>query len=152
MEGVESYCDNYESGFGEFMTLVNVNPTILEECQLCMHVDHEKKILCDSYIFEFDYDPTCNYYERGKYGCRNFHVTKLPLFNLRLLLLLPSSLHMLDVSCLDNLFSYKIPMHRKYVRHKFVVHRFHDALFALQFLSFRWASSKSQCLAKGVKQ
>ena len=28
-EGVESYCDNYESGFGEVMTLVNVNPTIL---------------------------------------------------------------------------------------------------------------------------
>ena len=44
-------------------------PTISEECQLCMHVDHEEKILCDSYIVEFDYDPTCNYYERGKYGC-----------------------------------------------------------------------------------
>ena len=28
-----------QSGFGEVMTLVNVNPTILEECQLCMHVD-----------------------------------------------------------------------------------------------------------------
>ena len=26
------------------MTLVNVNPTILEECQLCMHVDHVEKI------------------------------------------------------------------------------------------------------------
>ena len=24
------------------MTLVNVNPTILEECQLCMHVDRLK--------------------------------------------------------------------------------------------------------------
>ena len=44
------------------------NPTILEECQLCMHVDHEENILCDSYIVEFDYDPTCNYYERGNYG------------------------------------------------------------------------------------
>ena len=40
LEGVESYCDNYESGFGEVMTLVNVNPTNLEECQLFMHVDH----------------------------------------------------------------------------------------------------------------
>ena len=28
-----------KSGLGEVMTLVNVNPTILEECQLRMHVD-----------------------------------------------------------------------------------------------------------------
>ena len=27
-------CHNIENGFGEVMTLVNVNPTILEECQL----------------------------------------------------------------------------------------------------------------------
>ena len=54
------------------MTLFDDNPTILEECQLCMHVDHEQNSLCDSYIVEFDYDPTCNYYERGKYGGRNF--------------------------------------------------------------------------------
>ena len=47
------------------MTLVNVNPTILEECQLCMHVDRVEFFLCDSYFFEFAYDPTCNYYERG---------------------------------------------------------------------------------------
>ena len=46
------------------MTLVNVNPTISEECQLCMHVDPEENMLCDRYIVEFDYDPTCNYYER----------------------------------------------------------------------------------------
>src|SRR3990170_6994909 len=73
-----------KSGFGEVMTLFDDNPTILEECQLCMHVDHEEKILCNSYIVEFEYDPTCNYYERGKYGCRNFYVTKLPLVMLRL--------------------------------------------------------------------
>ena len=47
------------------MTLVYVDPTILEECQLCMHVEQEEKFLCDSYIVEFDYDPTCNYYDRG---------------------------------------------------------------------------------------
>ena len=39
-----------KSGFGEVMTLVNVNPTILEECQLCMHVDRVKNMLCDSYF------------------------------------------------------------------------------------------------------
>ena len=38
-----------KSGFGEFMTLVNVNPTILGECQLCMHVDRVENMLRDSY-------------------------------------------------------------------------------------------------------
>ena len=117
------------------MTLVNVNPTILEECQLRMHVDRVENMLRDSYIVEFAYDPTCNYYERGKYGCRNFHVTKLPLVMLRLLSSLSSSLHMLGLVCVDNLFAYKMPMHRKYVRLRYVCHVFHDALFVLQFLS-----------------
>ena len=35
-----------KSGFGEVKTLVNLNPTILEECQLCMHVDHVKNMFC----------------------------------------------------------------------------------------------------------
>ena len=69
LESVQSYEFFYESGFGEVMTLVDVNPTILEDCKTFMHVDHEEKKLCDSYIVEFYYDPTCNYYERGKYGC-----------------------------------------------------------------------------------
>ena len=47
-----SVCNNIESGFGEVMTLANVNPTILEECQLHMHVDHVENMLCDSYIVE----------------------------------------------------------------------------------------------------
>ena len=85
----------------------------------------------DSYIVEFEYDPTCNYYERGKYGCRNFHVTKLPLFLLRLILFLSSPLHMLGFACLDNLLAYKMPMHRKYVRLRCVYHVFYDALFVL---------------------
>ena len=101
-----------------------------------MHVDSEEKIIYDSYIIEFAYDPTCNYYDRGKYGCRNFHVTKLPLVMLRLLLFLSCSLHMLVFACLNNLFSYKTPMHRKYVRLRCACHVFYDALFVLQFLSF----------------
>ena len=32
-------CNNIESGFGEAMTLVDDNPTIFEERQLCMHVE-----------------------------------------------------------------------------------------------------------------
>ena len=87
LESVQSYDFFYKSGLGDVLTLFDDNPTILEECQLCVHVDHEKYgDLCDSYIVEFEYDPTCNYYERGKYGCRNFHVTKLPLVMWRLLL------------------------------------------------------------------
>ena len=101
-----------------------------------MHVDRVENMLCDSYFVEFAYDPTCNYYERGKYGCRNFHVTKLPLVMLRLLLFLSASLHMLVFACLDNLFTYKMPMHMKYVRLICVCHVFYDALFVLQFLSF----------------
>src|SRR5215216_6271785 len=123
-------CKSIESGFGEVMTFIDVNPTILEDYETFMHVDHEEKILYDSYIIEFDCDATCNYYERGKYGCGNLHVTKLPLFMLRLLLFLSSSLHMLDLACLANLFSYKIPMHRKYVRLKCVCHMFYDSIFA----------------------
>ena len=46
------------------MTSVDVNHIILEDYKTFMHVDHKNKILFDSYIVEFDYDPTCNYYER----------------------------------------------------------------------------------------
>ena len=136
LESVQSYEIFDKSGFGEVMTLVNVNPTILEECQLSIHVDRVKNVFCDSYIVEFAYDPTCSYYERGKYGRRNFHVTKLPLFMLRLLSSLSSSLHMLVFACLDNLFAYKMHMHRKYVILKYVCHMFYDALFVFQLLSF----------------
>ena len=118
------------------MTLFDDNPTILEGCQRCTPVDHKGKILYDSYNIEFDYDPTCNYYERGKDGCRNFCVTRLPLVMLRLLLFLSSSLHMLVFACLNNLFSYKMPMHRKYVRLKLVFHMLYDVVFVFQLLSF----------------
>jgi len=119
----------YESGIGEVMALVDVNPTILEDYKTFMHVDHEEKILYDFYIVEFEYDPTCNYYERGKYSFRNFHVIKLPLVMLRPSMFYHFPLHTLDISCLDNLVTYKMPMHRKYVRLKCVCHIFHDALF-----------------------
>ena len=136
LEYVQSYAIFEKSGFREVMTLVNDNPTILEECQLYMHVDRVENMLCDSYFVEFAYDPTCNYYEKGNYGCRSFHVTKLLLFMLRLLSSLCSSLHMLVFACLGNLFAYKMPMHRKYVRLICVCHVFYDALFVLQFFSF----------------
>ena len=71
-ESVQSYEFFDKCGFGEVMTLVDVNPTILEDYKTFMHVDHEEDISYDSYIVEFDYDPTGNYYEREKYGYRSF--------------------------------------------------------------------------------
>ena len=53
LESDQSYDFFYESGFGEVMILFDDNPTILEECQLCMHVDHVENMLCDSYIVQF---------------------------------------------------------------------------------------------------
>ena len=50
LENIQSYEIFEKSGFREVMTLVNVNPTILEECQLCMHVDRVENMLCDSYF------------------------------------------------------------------------------------------------------
>ena len=70
-----------------------------------MHADHKENIFYDSYIVGFEY------YERGKYGYRNFHATQLPLLMFKLLMLHSSYLHMLDIACLDNLFSYKMHMH-----------------------------------------
>ena len=84
-------CNTIKSVFGRVSTLGNKDPTILENYKFFMQVDHREIIVYDSYIVEFVYDPTCNYYERGKYGYRNLHVTKLPLFMLRLLLFLSSS-------------------------------------------------------------
>ena len=60
LEYVQSYDIFDKTGFGEVMTLVNVNPTILEESQLQMHVDCFENISCDSYFVEFAYDPTSN--------------------------------------------------------------------------------------------
>ena len=125
--------NNNDSYFVEFApTTINKNDyAYVESNNYFMHVAHDKNVLCDSYIVEFIHEATENYYERGKYGCRNFHVTKLPLVMLRLLLFLSASLHMLVFACLDNLFAYKMPMHRKYVRLRCVFHMLYDALFVL---------------------
>ena len=137
LENVQSYEIFDKSGFGEVMTLANFNPTILEECQLCIHVDRIKHMFCDSYIVEFSYDPTCNYYERGKYGCRNFHVTKIPLYVLKFLKLYLFYLPMLVTLLFLNLFIYKIPFHRKHVRLKCVLYLPLDALFCFKYYFLR---------------
>jgi hypothetical protein len=74
-------------------------------------------------------DATENYYERVKYGFWNFHVTKTPLFILKVPKLLLFYLPMLVTMCFFDLFSYKILMHRKWVRLKCVSYLLLEALF-----------------------
>jgi hypothetical protein len=84
---------------------------------------------CDIYIVKSVHDATENYYEREKYGCWNSHVTKIPLFILKVLKLHLFYLPMLVIMCFIDLFSYKTPMHRKWVRLKCVSYLLLDALF-----------------------
>src|SRR3954464_8095021 len=44
LDNVQSYEVFDKSGFREVMTLFYDNPTILEECELCMHVVHKENI------------------------------------------------------------------------------------------------------------
>ena len=99
-------------------------------------VDRDKHALCDTYIVEFVHDATENYYERGKYGCWNFHATKTPLFILKVLKLILLYLPMLGTLCFFDLFSYKIPIHRKWVRLKCVSYFLIDALLASIHISY----------------
>ena len=114
-----------------------LNPTIFELDKNYVFEDHEKHALCDSYIVEFIHDATENYYERGKYGCRNFHVTKTPLYMLKFLKLHWFYLPMLVTLLFMNLFIYKIPMHRKHVRLKCVLNLLLDALFRFNYYFLR---------------
>src|ERR1041384_7517374 len=92
-------------------------------------VSHEQHDLCESYILDVVHDATENYFERGKFGCRNFPVTKTPLFMLKVLKLLLFHLLMPVTLCFHDLFSYKFPRHRKWVRLKCVSHLLLDARF-----------------------
>ena len=78
-------------------TLLNLLP--LQLIRMTMHETHDKNALCDNYIVEFVHDATGNYYEGGKYGGRNFHVTKTPLYMLKFLKLHLFYLSMLVASC-----------------------------------------------------
>src|SRR4051812_48699417 len=100
------------------MDVLNDEEFCLESLYDYVLVDHEKHALCDGYIVEFVHDATENCYERGKYGCRIFHVRKTPLSMLKILKVLLFYLHMLDTLCFIDLFSFKMPMHRKHVRLK----------------------------------
>src|SRR4051812_34726955 len=94
----------------------------------------EQHDLCDSYILDVVHDATENYFERGKFGYRNFHVTKTPLFMLKVLKLFFFHLPMHVTLCFFDLFSYKMPMHRKWVRLKCVPYFLLDAFFCFKSL------------------
>ena len=134
------------------MILNNIDPTILEFDMNYVLVGHEKHALCDSYIVQFVHDATGNYYERGKYGCRNFHVTKIPLFLLNVLKLLLLYLPMVASLCFFNLFIYKTPMHRKWVGLKCVSYLLLDTLFASIHISYVSIFSNYWAYLKGVKE
>src|SRR5215213_53560 len=77
--------ENNDSYFIEFAaTTINSNDYAYVESNNFMHVTHDKNVSCDSYIVDFVHDATENLYERGQYGCRDFHVTKTPLFLLKI--------------------------------------------------------------------
>ncbi len=105
--------NNNDSYFVEFApTTTNKIDYAYVESNNFMHETHDKNALCDSYIVEFAHDATESYYERGKYGCRNFHVTKTPLYMLKFLKLhwfyLPMLVTLLFMNLLlDALFCFK---------------------------------------------
>src|SRR5215208_5747737 len=127
-----------DSYFVEFApTTTNKIDYAYVESNNFMHETHDKNALCDSYIVEFAHVSTESYYERGKYGCRNFHVTKTPLYVLKFLKLHLFYLPMLVTLLFMNLFIYKIPFHRKHVRLKFVLNLPLDALFCSKYYFLR---------------
>lgn len=130
--------NNNDSYFVEFApTTTNKIDYAYVESNNFMHETHDKNALCDSYIVEFAHVATESYYERGKYGCKNFHVTKTPLYVLKFLKLHLFYLPMLVTLLFMNLFIYKIPMHRKHVRLKCVLNLPLDALFCFKYYFLR---------------
>ena len=86
------------------MTLVDVNPTILEDYKICLHVDHGENILHDSYILELLHDSSEIYYKGGTYACRIFNHIKFPLYVFKVLKLCLFCLPMLVDSYSHNFF------------------------------------------------
>jgi hypothetical protein len=106
-----------------------------------VHVARDRDVLCDSYIVNSIHDATESYYERGKHGFMDLNNIKFPLFMLQILKLHLFYLPMFVTMCLVDLFSYKIPMHRKWFRFKCVSYLFFDALSCFKFFYGAFALS-----------
>ena len=121
--------DDYNDGCDTFTPTIT-NETVyayVESNDTFMHVDHDKNALCDSYIVEFIHDATENYFERGKYGYRNLHVTKFLLFMMKVLSFLLICFYLLGTLRPTG------PYERG--RHDFIYHNnIKSSLFMLKFL------------------
>jgi hypothetical protein len=114
--------DDYNDGCDSFTPTIT-NETIftyVESIDTFMHMDHGKNVSCDGYIVDFINDATESFYERGRHDFIYHNNIKSPLFLLKILKLHLLCLPMLVTLCFIDLFSYKIPMHRKWVRLKCV--------------------------------
>src|SRR4051812_11931113 len=117
--GDENISDSYVVEFAP--TIINKNGYTYVESNSYMHVAHDKNVLCDCYIVNFIHDATEIYYKRGKHGIMHLKNIKFPLFMLKILKLHLFCFPMLIALCFHDLFLYKIPMHRKWVRLKCVL-------------------------------
>jgi hypothetical protein len=106
-----------------------------------MHVAHDRDALCDSYIVNSIHDATESYYERGKHGLMDLNNIEFPLSMLQFLKLHLFYLSMLATMCHVDLFSYKIPMHRKWFIFKCVPYLLFNSLTCFKFLYGTFALS-----------
>ena len=128
--------DDYNDGCDSFTPTIT-NETVyahVESNDTFMHMDHDKNVSRDSYIVEFINDATESFYERGRHDFIYLKNIKSSLFLLKILKLHLLCLPMLVTLCFIDLFSYKIPMHRKWVRLKCFSYFSLDALFCISIL------------------
>jgi hypothetical protein len=134
---------NVDSYFVEFAptTIAKNDYVYVGSINSLSHLAHDKNVLCDSYIVNSIHDATESYYERGKNGFMHLNNIKFPLFMLQILKLHLFYLPMLITMCLVDLFSYKIPMHRKWFRFKYVSYLLLDSLSCFKFFCGTFALS-----------
>jgi hypothetical protein len=128
--------NNNDSYFVEFApTIINKNDyAYVGSNNYLMHMDHGKNVSCDSYIVGFINDATESFYERRRHDFIYLNNIKSSLFMLKLLKFHLFCLPILVTLCFNDLFSYNIPMHRKWVRLKCVSYFSLVALFCISIL------------------
>jgi hypothetical protein len=126
--------NNNDSYFVEFApTTVNKNDyAYMESNNYFMHVAHDKKVLCDSYIINFIHDSTESYYERGKHSFMHLNNIKFPLFMLKILKLHLFCFPMLVALCFMTYF---------FMRFFFIGSGLDLKVFRICFLMLSFASS-----------
>jgi hypothetical protein len=126
------------SYFGEFALTMIVHVGSINSF---MHVDHDKNVLCDSYIVNSIHDATESYYERGKHGLMDLNNIEFPLFLLEFLKLYLFCLPMLVALYFHDLSLHKTFFHRKWFRFKCVLYLICDSLSCFKFFYGAFALS-----------